>query len=309
MDVIVVAGGTGFIGKTLVETLRRSGHEIRILTRRPEEAERLFGSMVTVVEWDARNAGAWQRSVTGARAVINLAGAGIADARWTSRRKRVLIESRILPTQLLVQACASGSEKPEVFISASGVGYYGAHGDEALDECTGPGPGFLSDLCVQWEAAAQEATSHGIRLVCLRTGMVLEHDGGALPRMALPFRLFMGGPVMPGTQWISWIHRDDLVGLIEWALMTPAVRGPLNGVAPSPVTMTEFCRLLGRVLRRPSWLPVPELALKAALGELASIMTTGQKVTPKKALRAGYRFQYPFLEGALKRIFSKEAHT
>lgn len=302
---IVIAGGTGFIGKSLCEALRLQGHGVTMLTRRRAEAERLFGPTVRAVEWDAAGPGAWEDSLKGTEAVINLAGASIADARWTAARKRLLIESRVKATRALVQACSRLAVKPRVLINASGVGFYGPHGDEVLDESHGPGKGFLADLCVQWESAAQEASSHGLRVVCLRTGMVLERDGGALPRMALPFRLFMGGPVMPGTQWISWIHREDLVGLIEWALSHPTVSGPLNGVAPSPVTMAEFSRTLGRALRRPSWFPVPGAVLGLALGELGSLMTTGQKVAPVIAQQGGYRFRYPFLEGALRAIFAK----
>src|SRR5512134_791302 len=289
---IVIAGGTGFIGKSLCEALRLHDHRVTMLTRRRAEVERLFGSTVRAVEWDAKRPGSWENSLNGAQAVVNLAGASIADGRWTDSRKRLLTESRVDATRLLVQACGRLAVKPQVFINASGVGFYGPQGDEVLDESSGPGRGFLADLCVQWEAAAREVSSLGIRVLCLRAGMVLEREGGALPRMALPFRLFMGGPVMPGTQWISWIHRDDLVGLIEWALTNPMAVGPINAVAPSPVTMAEFCKTLGLVLDRPSWFPVPEFVLKMALGELGSLMTTGQKVAPVIAQRGGYRFRY-----------------
>jgi uncharacterized protein (TIGR01777 family) len=302
---IVIAGGTGFIGKALCDTLRVHGHRVTMLTRRPAEVQRAFGSLVRAVEWDARTPGVWEQSLSGAQAVVNLAGASIADARWTESRKRLLTESRVDATRLLVQACDRLAVKPRVLINASGVGFYGPQDDEVVDESHGPGQGFLAGLCVQWESAAREAASQGIRVISLRTGMVLEKDGGALPRLALPFRLFAGGPVRPGTQWVSWIHRDDLVGLIEWALTASTVSGPVNAVAPSPVTMAAFCKTLGRVLHRPSWFPIPEFVLKAALGELASIMTTGQKVCPSIALRNGYRFQYPFLEGALRAIYAK----
>lgn len=302
---IVIAGGTGFIGKSLCEVLRLHGHHVTMLTRRRAEVERLFGSTVRAVEWDAKRSGSWENSLNGAQAVVNLAGASIADGRWTDSRKRLLTESRVDATRLLVQACGRLAVKPQVFINASGVGFYGPQGDEVLDESSGPGKGFLADLCVQWEAAAREVSSLGIRVLCLRTGMVLEREGGALPRMVLPFRLFMGGPVMPGTQWISWIHRDDLIGLIEWALTNPTAVGPVNAVAPSPVTMADFCKTLGLVLHRPSWFPLPEFVLKMALGELGSLMTTGQKVAPLIAQRGGYRFRYPFLEGALRAIFAK----
>ncbi len=208
-----------------------------------------------------------------------------------------------MSTRHLIQACSRLAVKPKVFINASGIGYYGAQGDHVLDETSVPGTGFLADLCVQWEAAARHAASYGMRVVCLRNGLVLERDGGALPRIALPFRLYMGGPVMPGTQWVSWIHRDDVVGLIEWALMNTTIAGPVNAVAPDAVRMADFCRTLGRVLHRPSWVPVPEFVLKVALGELSSVMTTGQRVAPSIATHAGYQFHYPLLEQALRAIF------
>jgi uncharacterized protein len=302
---IVIAGATGFVGSGLCQALRQQGHRLTILTRRTTGVERLFGSTVNVVEWDAKRAGPWEHALQGAQAVINLAGAPIAEGRWTDDRKRLITESRVLSTRLLAKACSRLTVPPQVFIHASGIGYYGPHDEQVLEESSGPGRGFLADLCVQWESAAREAASQDMRVVSVRTGMVLERDGGALPRMALPFRFFLGGPVMPGTQWVSWIHRDDVVGLIEWALTNAKVAGPVNAVAPSPVTMTEFSRTLGRVLHRPSFLPVPEVVLNLALGELASLMTTGQRVAPTIAQRGGYRFRYPFLEGALRAIYTQ----
>lgn len=301
---IVIAGGTGFIGKSLCEALSLHGHRLTLLTRQRGEGKRLLGPSVRVIEWDAQRSGAWEGCLNGAQAVINLTGASIADARWTDRRKQVLVESRVKATRMLVDACSRLAVKPDVLINSSGIGFYGPHGDEVLDESDGPGKGFLADLCVQWESAAQEASSQGMRVVCLRTGMVLERDGGALPRMVLPFRLFLGGPVMPRTQWVSWIHRDDVVGLIEWALSNQTT-GPVNAVAPTPVTMRDFCQTLGRALHRPSWCPVPEFALKMALGEMGSLMTTGQKVAPVIAQKGGYRFRYPLLDGALRAIYGK----
>jgi hypothetical protein len=237
--------------------------------------------------------------------VINLAGAPIADARWTDARKRLLKESRVLATRLLVEAMSRRSSKPGTLISASGIGYYGASDDRLLDEGAPHGRGFLADLCLAWEGEALRAAEFGTRVVLLRTGMVLEQDGGALPKMLLPFKLFAGGPVMPGTQWISWIHRRDHIGLIQWALATPGLFGPLNAVAPEAVTMTQFCTALGRLLRRPSWLPVPGLALRIILGELGTLMTTGQRVTPRKAIEGGYAFRYGALHSALQAIFAK----
>ncbi|MCS6897457.1 MAG: TIGR01777 family oxidoreductase [Nitrospira sp.] len=302
---VVVAGGTGFIGRALCASLVRDGHHVTVLTRRggtPRETQ----ANPTMVEWDGLQKGSWEQCLDGAEAVINLAGASIAESRWTNVRKRQITDSRVLTTRLLVEAMSRRSPRPVVLINASGIGYYGASDDRILDESSPPGKGFLADLCLQWEAEAVRAGQFGVRVVLLRTGMVLEQDGGALPRMILPFKFFIGGPIMPGDQWVSWIHRQDHIGLIRWALETPHVSGPLNAVAPEPETMRRFCDTVGRVLGRPSWLPVPQTALRLVLGELGSLLTTGQRVRPAKALAGGYTFQFPVLEPALRSIYSKQ---
>jgi uncharacterized protein (TIGR01777 family) len=265
----------------------------------------LCGPSLTAVEWNGQEAGAWEACLEGAEAIINLAGAPIADARWTEGRKRLLTESRVHTTRLLVEAISRRSSKPLTLLNASGIGYYGVGDDRTLDERASLGQGFLADLSFAWEAEALRAEEFGVRVVMLRTGMVLERDGGALPKMLLPFRLFAGGPIMPGTQWVSWIHRHDHIGLVQWALTTPSVTGPVNAVAPEAVTMNRFCEVLGRVLHRPSWLPVPGFALRVALGELGTLMTTGQRVNPAKALSGGYVFHYAMLEPALRAIVGK----
>ena len=302
---IVMTGGTGFIGRPLCAALCQEGHQVTLLTRRIE-AQRSYGLTVTAIEWNGRKAGAWEHCLEGADAVINLAGAPIADGRWTDARKQLLMESRVLTTRLLVEALSRRSSKPRTLISASGIGFYGASDDRVLDESAARGEGFLADLCLAWEAEALRAAEFGARVVMLRTGMVLEQDGGALPKMLLPFQFFAGGPIMPGTQWVSWIHRRDHIGLIKWALTTPSISGPVNAVAPEAVTMKQFCGSIGRILHRPSWLPVPGFALCVALGELGTLMTTGQHVTPAKALSRGYVFHYPKLEPALRAILTKE---
>jgi hypothetical protein len=302
---IVVTGGSGFIGRPLCASLCQEGHRVTLLTRRKEEVQRSCGSTVTAVEWNGKETGAWEHCLEGADAVINLAGAPIADARWTDARKRILTESRVLTTRLLVEALSRRSSKPRTLISASGIGYYGASDDRVLDEGAARGQGFLADLCLQWEAEALRAAQLGTRVVILRTGMVLEQDGGALPKMLLPFRLFAGGPIMPGTQWVSWTHRRDHIGLIQWLLARPNVSGPVNAVAPEAVTMNKFCEVLGQVLNRPSWLPLPGFALHVPLGELGTLMTTGQRVNPGQALSGGYVFHFPTLEPALRAIVTK----
>jgi uncharacterized protein (TIGR01777 family) len=287
--------------------LCQHGHRVTILTKNREDAQRLFGSTVMAVEWSATRSGAWEESLAGAEGVINLAGAPIAEARWTGARKKLLRDSRVLTTRLLVEAMSRRSSKPRTLISASGIGYYGAGDDRLLDEGAPHGQGFLADLCLAWEGEALRAAEFGTRVVLLRTGMVLEQDGGALPKMLSPFRWFVGGPMLPGTQWVSWIHRRDHIGLIQWALATPGVSGPLNAVAPAAVTMARFCEALGRVLHRPSWLPVPGLTLEIMLGELGTLMTTGQRVTPRKAIEGGYVFRYAALDSALQAIFARPA--
>jgi uncharacterized protein (TIGR01777 family) len=243
--------------------------------------------------------------VASADAVINLAGEPIAEGRWTTSRKRLLIDSGVHSTRRIVDALSARPVKPSLLINGSGIGYYGASDDRVLDERSTLGEGFLAELSAAWEEEALRAGQFGTRVVLLRIGMVLGQDGGALPKMLLPFRLFAGGPILPGTQWVSWIHRRDLIGLVQWVIRTKALSGPLNAVAPETVTMKQFCDTVGNVLHRPSWLPVPGLALRLALGELGTLMTTGQRVAPAKALAGGYVFRYPALEPALREIVAK----
>ena len=302
---IVVTGGTGFIGSALCHSLVGQGHRVSILTRGVRQSAREANAQINWVLWNGRDQGPWEQVLEGADAVINLAGAPIAEARWTDARKQLLTDSRVLTTRLLVRAMSQRSSKPATLINASGIGFYGASDDRRLDEGATRGQGFLADLCLAWEGEALRAAEFGARVVLVRTGMVLEQDGGALPKMLLPFQFFAGGPIMPGSQWVSWIHRQDHIGLIQWSLHTPTVSGPINAVAPEPVTMKTFCEVLGRVLHRPSWLPVPSFALKLLLGELGTLMTTGQRVIPTKAITEGYRFHYPTLEPALRAVFKK----
>ncbi|RMH36946.1 MAG: TIGR01777 family protein [Nitrospirae bacterium] len=303
---IVIAGGTGFIGRTVAIWLTTGGHRVTVLTRNPERYRSRLPDAIALTAWDGEDPQTVQSILDGVQVVINLCGESIAAQRWTATRKQVLLRNRLVPTRCLVEAMGHLSESgvcPGTFISASGVGYYGPT-DDVVDEHAPPGRGFLADLCRRWEDEAVRAETYGIRTIRLRIGMVLGRDGGALPQMLLPFRLFLGGPLGSGKQFVSWIHQDDLARLMEWIGETPAVRGPVNAVAPHPVTMQEFSALLGQVLNRPSWLRIPEALLKLGLGELATVMTTGQRVRPTVALDHGFRFEYPDLLSALRSLLA-----
>ena len=292
---IVLAGGSGFLGSRLRRRFEADGHEVATLTRRPRRAGDLA--------WDpAQRSGDWIRAIDGAGAVINLAGESIAGTRWTTARKAALRDSRITATRAVVAAIATASRPPGVLVSGSAIGIYGPHGDEPVTEDTPPGSDFLSSLGVDWEAEARQA--EGVtRVVLLRTGIVLDRHEGALPQMALPFRLMAGGPVGSGRQYMPWIHVDDWVEMARWAVLNAAVAGLLNATAPHPVTNREFATTIGAVLRRPAFMPAPSLALQIALGEMSAIVLTGQRVLPAKALALGFEFRHPALEPALREIY------
>ena len=304
---VAIVGGTGFIGRNIAPVLAGGGNTVTILTRNPHAASAVAGGNVHVRKWDPLNGQTSGHPFQEQDAVINLAGASIAERRWTRSRKAVLRASRIETTRTLVMALSrlSGPARPNILINASGIGFYGLETATAVDERQGPGTGFLADLCVEWEREALRATDYGIRTTCLRIGMVLGKDGGALQKMLLPFKLFFGGPVGNGTQPVSWIHVEDLGRLIAAILRQPSYNGAVNAAAPHPVTMKEFCRQLGRALGRPSWLPVPAWALKIGLGELSTLLTHGQAVTPRVAQRLGFTCTYPDLESAFSAILGK----
>ncbi|MCC7417131.1 MAG: TIGR01777 family oxidoreductase [Acidobacteria bacterium] len=301
---IVIAGGTGFLGRALAAALAADRHELVILTRRPGTPR---AGVARFVSWKPDGGtGSFARAIDGASAVVNLAGESIAGRRWSPARKRRILESRRDATRSRAAAIAAAGQPPAVFLSASAVGYYGPHGDERLDETAPAGSDFLAEVCVQWEAEAHRVASARTRVVCLRTGLVLARDGGALPRMLLPFRLFAGGRIGDGRQYWPWIHRDDWVGLVRYALERPAIAGAINLTAPDPVVNAEFARALGRALRRPALLPAPAFALRLMLGEMAeALLLSGQRAVPVKAQREGYRFAYERVDEALGAIFAR----
>lgn len=295
---VVVAGGTGFIGRALVDALLREGRRVTVLTRRSEEeARRVLPGGAAVVGWQGNEDTA--PLPADADAVVNLAGAGIAR-RWTRAAKRLILDSRVRTTEAVVRALQRAGG-PRVLVNASAVGYYGPRGDERVTEREGPGDDFLARVCRAWEAAAVEAERAGVRVVRLRTGFVVGRGGG-LRLMALPFRLFVGGPLGSGRQWMPWIHIEDVVGMIRFALDRDDVSGPLNVSAPEPVRNRDFARALGRVLGRPSVFPAPALALRLVMGEAADMILTGQRSVPEAALAAGYRFRFTDPEAALRDV-------
>jgi uncharacterized protein (TIGR01777 family) len=307
---VVIAGGGGFLGSPLSWAWAEEGHDVRVLTRglAPAQAQHESGTGspgITRVGWvPDGTAGQLARELDGAAAVVNLAGTSIAGARWTAARKQALRDSRIRATQSLVAALAeAASPDATTFVSASGVGYYGDRGNEVLTENSTPGTDFLAHLCTEWEDEARRAEQRGIRVVLLRTGIVLEKEGGALPQMMRPFRFFVGGRLAGGHQYVSWIHRHDWAEMVRWIVETPQIVGPVNVTAPHPVTNTEFSRALGRALHRPALAPAPRVALKIALGELADALLASQRAVPVRAQSAGYHFRYPEIDIAFRGIF------
>ncbi|MEG4047374.1 thylakoid membrane protein ThyD [Microcoleus sp. Pol17_C1] len=304
---VAIAGATGFVGSRLVEKLQAAGHQVVVLSRDAAKASRVFPASaypnLEVVAYTPAESGDWQKSIAGCDAVVNLAGVPIAEERWTEARQQAILDSRRLTTAKLVEAIVNANPRPSVLVSASAIGYYGTSETAEFDETSLAGNDFLAAVCKDWEAAAQPAKNAGTRLAILRLGIVLGM-GGALAKMLPPFKLFAGGPLGTGKQWFSWVHREDVVDLILYALQNSQVEGVLNATAPNPVRMNELCQTLGEVLKRPSWLPVPSFALELLLGDGAKVVLEGQKVLPKQTLASGFQYQYPTLKLALEEILS-----
>ncbi|GIV77382.1 MAG: epimerase [Litorilinea sp.] len=298
---ILITGGSGLIGRALCQALIAEDHQVIVLSRQPGRVSHMPQG-VQVVQWDAQSGAGWSSFLEGADAVINLAGESIAAGRWTAERKARIRRSRIQAGQAVVDALRQVQKRPQVLLQASAVGYYGPRGDEIVTEDTPPGRDFLAQVCVDWEQSTAPAEELGVRRVILRTGIVLSNDGGAFPRIVLPFRFFAGGPLGSGRQWWPWIHMDDQVGAMRFLLTHPDARGPFNLSAPEPVTNREFARQLGQVMGRPALLPTPAFALKLALGEMSTILLDGQRAVPHRLQEAGYQFRFPTLQPALAQL-------
>lgn len=295
---IVIAGGSGFLGRALADALRREGRQVKVLTRRP-------GALAADdVRWNPESGGAWSGVLERTEAVVNLAGEGIADRSWTAARKAAILSSRITATRTLSEAIRACAHPPRIFVSASGVGFYGTPGDQPLTEESAPGSDFLATVCRLWERETSAAVGVA-RIVFLRTGVVLSRDGGALPRMALPFRFFVGGRLGSGRQYVSWIHLKDWVEMVRWAL-NDTVSGPLNVTAPNPVTNDGFAHALAAAMHRPALFPVPAFVLRGMLGrEMAdALLLEGQRALPRRAETLGFRFRYPTVDAALDAIYA-----
>ncbi len=294
---VTITGATGLIGTKLVAALRVRGDTVTVLSRSPAKAQEALG--VEAVAWDPAAGPAPAGALSGRDAVVHLAGAPVAQ-RWNAKVKAAILESRELGTRNLVAGIAAAEPKPGVLVSSSAVGYYGSHGDERVPESTPAGDDFLAGVCVRWEREADLAGGLGLRVVKIRTGVVLDATGGALKTMLPAFKAGVGGPVAGGDQYMPWIHVDDIVGLYLKALDDPAWSGAYNGAAPEPVTNKEFSKALGKALHRPSLAPVPAVAIKLLYGEMAEIVTEGQRAVPERALVAGYAFEHAELQPALE---------
>jgi len=300
---VVITGATGFIGKALVKELSEAGYEIVVLSRNPDRGKELFSKGITAARWDGKSATGWRIYADGAYAIINLAGENIGTGRWTQAKKLSILESRLNAGKAVVETVKLAQKKPKAVIQASAIGYYGSCLDEIVDETSSPGKGFLPEIAQEWELSTKEIGSLGVRHLIIRTGMVLGKDGGAFPRLLLPFRLFAGGPLGSGNQWFSWIHLEDEVRAIRFLIEKEDLQGIFNLTSPGHLRQKEFSKILGKVMKRPSWLPVPGFMLRLLMGEMAEeLLLTGQRVAPKRLLEAGFTFLFSEAELAIQEI-------
>lgn len=314
---VVITGGTGLIGRALAKSLASDGHEVVILSRSPERATNLpqpdrpgSGGSIQVEGWDGRTAEGWGHLADGAGAIVNLAGASLSGgkllpSRWTTERKRAIRDSRLDAGQAVVEAVSQASQKPDVVVQSSGIGYYGFRGDEKVAEDAAPGDDLMARLASDdWEPSTAPVEEMGVRRAIIRSGPVLDKHEGALPSMMLPFRLFVGGPMGNGRQWLSWIHREDEIAAIRFLIEHGQAEGPFNLCSPNPLTNADFGRVMGRVMGRPYWIPVPGFAIKLAFGEVTSAVLEGQRAVPQRLLDMGFRFRFPDAETALRDLLT-----
>lgn len=307
---VMIAGGSGLIGRELTSLLAAAGDEICILSRTPENVTGLPAN-VKVLQWDGKKLQEWSKQIDDTDAIVNLtgenlSGSGFLPSRWTNERKLRLLQSRVNSGIALTKAIEMASRKPSVFVQASGVGFYGSQREKTLTEDDVPGNDFLANLSKEWEASSLPVEAIGVRRVVVRNGVVLSTKNGALPRLLLPYRLYVGGPLGDGKQVYSWIHLADEVSAIQFLIRNHQARGAYNLTSPDPVTNDEFGRTIGKVMNRPHYFPVPGFAMRLALGEVASVVLEGQRVLPKKLIDTGFVFKYPILEDALRDLLANQ---
>ncbi|MFA4980567.1 MAG: TIGR01777 family oxidoreductase [Sphingobacterium sp.] len=296
---VLIFGGTGFVGRNLTEELLANGYQVFVVTRNRQRTANSLENNVKIIEWDNISPLSSIYELRGIDAVVNLAGESIGNRRWSDSVKQEILASRIRTTGAIATAINNRTIQPKVLINASAVGYYGPRQDDEITESAEAGQDFLAQVCRDWENEAYKVQKDLTRVVTIRIGVVLGSKG-ALNRMAMPFKFYIGGPLGTGNQWLSWIHIQDLTSMIRFVIEHQELTGPINATAPEPVTMRDFCKVLGEVLNRPSWLPVPEILLKVALGQMAEMLLHGQRVFPKKILSAGFEFRFPKLRSALE---------
>ncbi len=297
---VIVTGGSGLIGRALVEHLAKDGHELIVLSRNPDAVKNLPKG-VSAEEWDGKTAQGWGKVVNSADAIVNLAGATISE-RWSDAHKREIRKSRVNAGKAIVEAVKAAEQKPRVVIQASAVGYYGPRGAEEITEDSTAGSDFLASVCKDWEASTAELDGMGIRRAIIRTGVVLDQHGGALPRMVTPVKMFVGGPLGSGKQYFPWIHLQDEVAAITWLIDNPNARGVYNLSAPRPLTNREFTQAIGKVLGRPTLMPVPAFAMQAMFGEMATLLLDGQREMPARLVKEGFKFKFTDAEAALRDV-------
>jgi len=303
---VLIAGATGFVGRALAGELASAGYEVAALTRNIAKSTRLFGKDVQSVFWDGRTADSWGSLADGAHAIINLAGDNLAEGRWTKAKKNRILKSRLDAGAAVCGAVRGARQKPKVVVQASAVGFYGPRGDEEIDESSSAGLGFLADVVRAWEDSTREVEALGVRRVVIRSGLVLGRGGGVFPRLVLPFKIFAGGPLGSGRQWFSWVHMSDEVGAIRFLVERESLGGVFNLTAPNPLEEKDICRAIGKVLRRPCWLPVPAFVLKLLFGEKAKeTILEGQRVFPRRLAEAAFAFRYPDADAALAELLLK----
>lgn len=303
---VIITGGTGLIGTALAQRLAAANYDIIILSRNPDKATGLPAG-VRAVKWDGRTAQGWGHLADGAKAIINLAGASIAGegflpSRWTEKRKKLIVDSRVQAGQAVVEAVGAAATKPQVVIQASAVGYYGSRGDELLTEASTPGHDFLAGVCQAWEKSVQPVKEQGVRLVTTRTGVVFSTRGGAFPLLLLPHKLFVGGPMSNGKQYLPWIHLEDELRAIQFLLENEQSEGVYNLCAPEPATNRTMSKTIGKAIRRPSLIPVPAFALRLLLGETASLVLDSQRQIPQRLQASGFTFSHPDLLAAIRHL-------